>query len=57
MKAYDVTFNSRRNVSGIKNLQLYCNLASKDLLPCLVYYTNLKLKRQKTKDNKTTVSV
>ena len=52
MKAYHMTFNSRRNVSGTKNLQLYCNLTSKDLSPCLVYYTNWKLKGRKTKDNR-----
>ena len=57
MKAYHTTINSRRNVSGTKNLQLFCNLTIKDLLPCLVYYRNWKLKGQKTKDNKTTVNV
>ena len=44
-----MTFNSRRNASGLKNLQRYCNLTSKGLLPCLTYYTNCKIKGHKQK--------
>ena len=49
MKAYHMTFDSRRNASETKTFQVYCNFTSKDLLPSLEYYTNYKIKRQEKK--------